>query len=153
MSWKYPVGFKYIDPSGDLECKVLRRRINDDDMPFYIVEKCHPNNKFFEENVMENILDDEVHRGLPFVDDYTTAAEEADFDLDFDSLIPKKRGPKPKPKFVKFEPEVRQPVHPRVMVEPVIKKISKRPVIAASGRIELNEEQKRRLAEWKANRK
>lgn len=155
MSWKYPVGFKYIDPSGDLECKILRRRINDDDLPFYIVECVHPNNKFFEMTVLENILIDEINRGLPYVDEQTLCEEaDSDFDLGFDSLVPKKRGPKPKqPTFVRFESEVKPPVHSRVMVEPAIKKPSKRPIIKDCGKIELNEEQKRRLAEWKANRK
>jgi hypothetical protein len=156
MSWKYPVGFKFIDPSGDLECKILRRRINDDDESFYVIESVYPNGKFFESTLSEKILDNNVRRGLPHVDENEPL--EADNDLDFEPLTPKKRGPKPKP-VIQFA----QPIYPRA--EPVIPKVyqkrGRKPKVHApqfsvpvtTTRLELTADQKRRLAEWKTNRK
>jgi hypothetical protein len=76
MSWKYPVGFMFTDSTGDLEIKILRRRINDDDVSYYVVEKTYPNGKFHEAIMMENILVDEVRRGVQYVDPEEDCTEE-----------------------------------------------------------------------------
>jgi hypothetical protein len=68
MNWKYEAGFKFVDSTGDAEVKILRRRMRDDDTPYYVIEKTYPNGHFVEENINENILTDEIKRGLPFVD-------------------------------------------------------------------------------------
>jgi hypothetical protein len=55
MNWKYEAGFKFVDSTGDAEVKILRRRMRDDDTPYYVIEKTYPNGHFVEENINENI--------------------------------------------------------------------------------------------------